>query len=193
MKDAIPSNNALIAGLMRQDQADFNIFFKRNRQWIYDRAVYILKSHEDAEEVVNDVFMKVWKSMPSYDNREGRFNPWLRTIVKNTALDQHRKRNAASYQPLASEAQMRVFIETTEDTSRDPLSEMIVDESLDAIYDALCDLPVTAYRQRIAFILFHLEGYKHKQIARILNCTERASKLAVVHCKQKLKVLLNGH
>ena len=69
------------------DQAAFKLLFRKHAGWVYNKAYRMLKNHEDAEEVCQDVFMKVWTKINLWDPKQGSFQTWLNEIAKNTIID----------------------------------------------------------------------------------------------------------
>lgn len=133
------------------------------------------ESRDDAVEMMNDGFLKVFTYIKSFDLGQP-FKPWLRRIMINSALD-HVKKYQLKMEHLEIEAGIR---------------ELVKESQLDALnYEDLLDLirklPV-AYRT--VFNLYAIEGYKHEEIAEMLQINVGTSKSNYHKAKKKLQELL---
>jgi len=117
-------------------------------------AVRLLGSMDDAEDVVQDAFLAVWRSLDSYDPARGTVRTWLLSIVRNRALDVLRSRRAHPMTALNEEAS---FADTT-DVAR--LVELRLDGS--RARSALAELPQA---QRSTLEMAYLSGLSHQEIA----------------------------
>lgn len=116
----------------------------------------------DAEEILNDAFLKVFTNLHKYDDQQP-FRAWLRSITVNTAIDAFRKRTAVEDRLLPLEA--AAGIDFDENVIRDLSAEEILKlvQSLSPVY-------------RMVFTLYAIEGYSHKEIAVKLGISEGTSK-----------------
>lgn len=130
---------------------------------------------EDCEEIMDDSFIKVFRSIEKYDF-ERPFKYWLRTIVVNTAIDFYRQ------------SQRMLKSHTLEDHSYlsiddETLSRLSCDEILKVVQKLS-----PAYRN--VFMMFVMDGYSHKEIGSRLNITEGTSKSNLAKARMKLQELL---
>lgn len=126
-------------------------------------------SHHDAEEVMQDVFVKAWKGLLRVPARPIVMRPWLYTITRNTCLDRLRRPlHSVSFEDLETRHA---------DPAGDPADHVARGEALRLVVDDLQRLPV---RQRDALVKCALEGRTHKQIAEELGVSVAATK-ALVH------------
>jgi RNA polymerase sigma-70 factor (ECF subfamily) len=124
--------------------------------------------HHDAEEVVQDAFVRALGALRQTD-REMALRPWLYAITRNRALDELRRPQRTV--PLAS-GNLGV-----PDPGGSPGSIVARREAVAALVADLGDLPT---RQRRALVMHELEDHSHSQIGRVLNVSRGASK-ALVH------------
>lgn len=123
-----------------QLHAEFN-------QLVYSVAYHTVQNQMDAEEVAQDVFLKLWHKVETYDPAKGRFVTWLLTITRHTAIDRVRRRRQQTL----------------------PLEEWDAphDNALDNdLADALRTLND---EQRQAIYLAYFQGLSHTQIAEQLG------------------------
>lgn len=133
---------------------------------------------EEAREVVNDAFLKVFTGLNSYDPLYA-FATWLRTIVVRTAINRYKSRK----NELVIYDLTEVLDISVED---DFLSKMAVEDVLQLVQK----LP-PAYR--LTLNLFALEGFSHAEIAEMLDISVGASKSNLSKAKSKLKQMMTDY
>jgi RNA polymerase sigma-70 factor (ECF subfamily) len=148
----------LVSQLLRQDVNAFEQLYDRHSRQVYALVLRILQQASTAEEVVQDVFLQLWRNAAAYDAERGPFVPWLLTLARNRALDQLR---------LKSERQRRREEQTDElppVASAAPEFEKELDERrraerVRALMGGL--IP----QQKRAIELAYFEGLSHSEIA----------------------------
>jgi RNA polymerase sigma-70 factor (ECF subfamily) len=83
---------ALIASLRAGDQSAMADLYDRYSGVVYGVALRVLASTTAAEDVVQEVFLQLWRNPQSFDANRGRLAPWLAVIARNRAIDLLRKR-----------------------------------------------------------------------------------------------------
>lgn len=81
------SEEELIALLKNKDEKAFNYLYDNYSGALYGLILKIVAVSEYAEEVIQDVFVKIWKNTDQYDASKGRLYTWMINIARNTALD----------------------------------------------------------------------------------------------------------
>jgi RNA polymerase sigma-70 factor (ECF subfamily) len=132
-------------------------------------------SKEEAEEVVNDCFLKVFTHLNKYDHTRP-FKAWFKSILINTAIDYYRK-NAKS----------RYHVEVDDSLQLQDESDVISKMSADEILALVQKLPVS---YRLVFNLYVLEGYTHREIAEMLGIKEGTSKSNLQDARRKLQAMI---
>jgi RNA polymerase sigma-70 factor (ECF subfamily) len=131
-------------------------------------------AHHDAEEVVQDVFVKALKALTD-ESRDIALRPWLYAIARNRALDELRRpKHTVPF--TADELGLP-------DLNADPVSLINRSERLHSMVGHLNDLPT---RQRRALVMHELEDNSHTQIGRRLNVSVAASKALVCRARGAL-------
>jgi RNA polymerase sigma factor (sigma-70 family) len=82
----------LIQRTLKGDQQAYALLVKTYQRYVFTLALRFTKSREDAEEVAQDSFIKVYKALSSF-KQESKFSTWLYTVVYTTAMTSLRKRN----------------------------------------------------------------------------------------------------
>jgi RNA polymerase sigma-70 factor (ECF subfamily) len=151
----------LVNRLLRKDVAAFEQLYNRHSRIVYSLVLRILQQAGTAEEVVQDVFLQLWRNAARYDVTRGPFVPWLLTLARNRALDHLR---------LKSERQRRREDQTEElpSVTVAPEYEKQLDEKRRA-ERVRALLGVLSPQQRRAIELAYFQGLSHTEIAEALN------------------------
>lgn len=134
-----------------------------------------VSNKEEAEEVINDGFLKVFNNLDKYDHSRP-FKAWFKSILINTAIDYYRK-NMKNVQ------QVNIDYVDVEYAGTDIISKISADEIL-----ALVQKLPTSYR--LVFNLYIIEGYSHREIAGMLNIGEGTSKSNLRDARKKLQSMI---
>jgi len=92
MRLSAASDGDLLQRVRSKDVAALETLYDDYAPYVLGIAIQILRSRDDAEEVVQDVFWKIWHRNLQYDPLRGRFSTWLFAIARNEALDHLRRR-----------------------------------------------------------------------------------------------------
>jgi RNA polymerase sigma-70 factor, ECF subfamily len=146
---------------------------------VYDLAYGFVNDRDDAEDVAQEVFVKVHQSLRHF-RLESEFSTWLYRITTNASLDKVKYRKRASTRFVAlNESHMT-------ELQHHPVTEEI-DTALH-IERALHELPTL---QRAVVILRHMEGYSTRQVSEILRCSEGTVKTHLHRGLKKMRRLLH--
>ena len=129
--------------------------YDRYRLILFGVLMRILNNREEAEDVLQDVFLQVWRRAADFDENRGRPFTWLVTLARSRGIDRLRS--------LASRGRVAVAgaNEATEEVS-DAASDAIQSERLGAVTSALADLPED---QRRPLVLAYFDGLTQSEIA----------------------------
>jgi RNA polymerase sigma-70 factor, ECF subfamily len=152
---------ALVQRLLRRDVSAFEELYERHSRPVYALVLRILQQATTAEEVLQDVFLQLWRNTAQYDVSRGPFVPWLLTMARNRALDQLR---------LKSERQRRCEDQTDElpPVVAIPDFEGSLDEKRRATRVRAL-MGSLSPQQRRAIELAYFEGLSHSEIANALK------------------------
>jgi len=163
---------------------------QRGRRWaqhaLYDRyakamlntAYRILGNQEDAQDVLQDAFLKVFQRIDSFRG-DSTIGAWIKRIVVNTALSAVKKRGL----PIIG------GLEVVEDTPTEEVRELDFEWDAHMALEALASLP-TGYRTVLT--LYLVEGYDHAEIAEILGIKVSTSLSQYARGKKKLREALQN-
>jgi len=159
--DEVSPDATLMQQLLRKDVSAFEELYERHSRIVYSLVLRILRQGTTAEEVVQDVFLQLWRNSARYDLSRP-FVPWLLTLARNRALDHLR---------LKSERQRRREEQTEEFpqiATAAPEYEKALDEKRRAerVRSLMSSLPAA---QKKAIELAYFEGLSHSEIAASLH------------------------
>lgn len=172
------SDEELIALFAIEDSRHyaFNLLVRNHQERCYFYIRKLVMDHDDANDVVQEVFLKVWNNLSKFRG-ESRFSTWLYRICTNESID-HIKRQRKSMFSRIDDVQrtMASYIDT------DPLYDGdAIRQKLDK---AVLTLP---NKQRIIFILKYFEEKKYSEIAEITGTSEGALKAGYHHAVKKIE------
>lgn len=148
---------ALVRRLLQRDVGAFEELYERHSRMVYGLVLRIVQQASTAEEVVQDIFLQLWRNASQYDISRGPFLPWLLTVARNRALDQLR---------LKSERQRRREEQTEElpPVVTAPDFEGSLDEKRRAtrVRELIASLQP---QQKRVIELAYFEGLSHSEIA----------------------------
>ena len=84
--------STLVAGLRSKDKSSFEYLYDNYSGALYGAIYRIIRKEEIAEEVLQDVFLKIWDKIGSYDPAKGRLFTWMLNLAKNQAIDKTRSK-----------------------------------------------------------------------------------------------------
>ena len=157
----MPPDAALVHQLLKKDVRAFEEIYDRHSRAVYGLVLRILQQAGTAEEVVQDVFLQLWRNAGQYDIRRGPFAPWLMAVARNRALDHLR---------LKSERQRRRENQSEElpPVIAVPQFEQALDEKRRAERVRALIGSLNSQQKR-AIELAYFEGLSHSEIAETLK------------------------
>jgi len=163
----------------------FELLFKRFENYIYKICKNFTCSKEDALDIMQEVFLKIYKSFESFDAKKS-LSPWVKRITVNTCINYKRDNNKRY-----GDVSINVSMDDEKNTFENVISDDINTEDM-AIYTDTKKLLENLIRKlpeevRMAIILKHIEGLSYEKIAKIMNCPEGTVKTYVFRGRKLLK------
>jgi RNA polymerase sigma-70 factor (ECF subfamily) len=175
--------------LKNGDRAAFEILMRKYYPRILNFVYRFLGNRQLAEDLTQDVFLKVYKSARRYRPRS-KFQTWLYTIAKNSCLNElrrNREQMASLDVPITSDE--RGHKKEISDPHADPAGDFFQKEKKLLVQAAINDLPEN---QRIAVILRRYDNFSYIEIAATLNVTYKAVKSLLSRAKMNLRKKMAG-
>ena len=159
------------------DQEAYRSLVERHIDRAYGVALRILDNRADAEDVVQDVFLKVWTHRGRWEGGKAKFSTWLYRVVTNRCIDIRR-------QPRNEEIEK---VPEPLDGAPDAMTSLHRTEVSEMLDGAMQELPD---HQRVALVLSYNENLSNTQIAEVMETTVAAVESLLKRGRQQLRKLL---
>lgn len=173
---------AYIRQVQAGDRDAFRVLVERHSRAIFRVAFRVTNHEQDAEEIVQETFLKAYKALHTFEAR-ANFSTWLTRIAINCSLDLIAQRKAT--QPLTSESadgeEVEIQVPSNEPSPERKVLSGEVREQIAGAMDSLT--PV----ERTAFVLRHFEGRSIDEISTVLQIKGGAAKNTIFRAVQKLR------
>ena len=174
---------------LKGDQDAIGEIYYSSYPKMYAVAVSILKNETDAEDVVQDSFIKAFSSLDKLNDAQS-FEPWLGKIVSNKCKDYLKKKKPILFSSQNEDDNVEPFELSIEDESMeyDPEAVLVSADTKKQIMDLLNTLPD---EQRICFVYHVIQEMKISEIAEMLEIPENTVKSRINYAKSKMKAKIN--
>lgn len=140
------------------DSDAFEALFRQNEKQVFRTAYLMVGSKEEAEDVLQEVFLSVWRSRETFDPARAKFTTWLHRITFNECLKNHHRKSA-------SEIDLEDF-DITETANRQPEEILVTKYEYKRLLKALASMDK---KRRTVLILRYFNDLPYNEIADILN------------------------
>jgi len=178
------SDRAIVARIHAGDPGALDEVYQRYARAVHSLAFRIVRDAATAEDVTQEVFLKLWRQPDSYNPERGALGSWLLSVAHNRAIDVIRRKRVREESPLP---ETRESAEVISDGSAD-LSEVAgVKEAADAVRRALQKIPAN---QREAIEMAFFQGKTHAEISAELGEPLGTAKTRIRLGMRKLRTIL---
>lgn len=180
-----PEVLAWVAAAQQGDQASFESLIRLFSRDVYGKAFSILKNHQDADDVVQETFIRVFRALPNF-RFESSFRTWLITIATRQALN-YRERVTRDHDSLdGPEGSIEHPALRVEETQ---IAALLDQEARRLLQETLPRLP---RRQKEALTLKLQHDWKYEQIAQAMGTSVGSVKAHIFHAIQNLTRQIKG-
>lgn len=178
---AAESDETLLTLIAKGSHAAFAALTERHAQRFYSGAYQLLQSREDAEDVVQEAFLKLWRQPGLWDPARGaKFTTWFYRIVINAALDLKRRRRVKA-EPLEAAGDMASDAPFPDDVIDEEKRRRRVEKAIEALPE----------HQRLALTLCFYQEFSNQEAADIMGMNIKALQSLIMRAKGSLKAMLN--
>lgn len=171
-----PENN--IEKARNGDKDAFGYLVRQYQQYAFNLAFRIVNNEEDARDVVQDSFIKIWKNMKLY-NPKVKFTTWMYKIVTNTSIDFLRVSRRMDM------VRIEDFQEKIENinanTEEKNLNNRETGELIRLISESLSE------KQKLVFVLRDLQGFGSNEVSDIIGLSETSIKSNLYHARKAIR------
>lgn len=164
----------IIAGCVKGKKAAQDKLYKKFSGLIFGICLRYTKNRMEAEDVMQDVFVKIYNNIHTY-HHDGSFEGWLRRIAVNTSITNYRKNQKHAYQEDINDV-LRIKDE--------PVPAGDLEFTAEEMMTCIQKLP---HGYKTVFSMYVIEGYMHKEIAEMLEIDINTSKSQLSRAKTYLQ------
>ena len=173
---------ALMLRVGTGDELAFEDLIDRHQNAIIGTVAKMLGNASDAEDIAQQVFIRLWKCAPRYEPK-AKFTTFLFTIARNLVFNESRRRSRKKEYSM-EEREDDFHLQTPDTQSATPDDAILHDELQVAVDKAIADLPE---KQRLAVVLRRYEGMPYDEIGRILELSIPAVKSQLFRARTTLR------
>ena len=160
----------------------FEDIIKTNKQNI--KNIVRLITHQDNEDVEQEVYIKLWKNSDKYEER-GSLKSWVNTVAKNTSKDYLKSASVKQEQNSTSD---EFVLESIKDNKISQEDNIITTERQKRIINAIENLKP---KFREVIMLCEIDGYSYEEASKRINCPVGTIKSRIYNAKKELAIQLN--
>jgi RNA polymerase sigma-70 factor, ECF subfamily len=176
-------DHALIRTVLAGEKDAYGLLVARHSQSVFRVAFRITENEADAEEIVQEAFLRGYRKLESFDAR-ANFRTWIYRIAVNCALDVLNKRKNQVAVPIAEEYDSEKGTVQPADGAAGP-DRLLLSREIEARRQAAMEKLTPT--ERLAFVLRHMEDRSTEEIATALGIAPNSAKQAVFRAVQKLR------
>lgn len=164
MRDSDPTDLGLLQRIAARDTAALAELYDRHSRLVFGLILRIVRDRGEAEDILQETFVRVWNRAEIYDARIGGPLPWIVRVARNRALDRIRARKVrASVDAPPPDVDTAVIEPMPDAAIQSPEAAVLEAERRLRLTDALAGLPL---EQRRLIEAAFFEGYTHSELAR---------------------------
>jgi RNA polymerase sigma-70 factor, ECF subfamily len=165
------------------DNEAFRLLVERHSRALFHLAYRMTGNEEDAEDIVQETFLKAYRQIDRYEARSS-FSTWLYRIASNCCLDLIRKRKIRECKRQRSQRPDQDVLVSIPAPTPGPDRELYSSQISEGLHAALGELTV---QERTAFVLRHFEGLSIEEVGLALGTRTNATKHSIFRAVQKLR------
>ena len=160
------ADSDLISRAAGGDLSAFQALVERHRAMVYRIAYQFAGNHHDAEDIAQEVFIKIYRSLDRF-RQDAQLTSWMYRIAMNACIDHRRRHRPGVIGPFGEEAEQKI-LNTPEDTPGP--EERAYAGELGRVLE--CEIGRLPHGQRVVFVMRHHQGMKLCEIADALGLAE---------------------
>lgn len=176
-----PTDSDLVQQAQDGKTEAFSVLVDRYRQKVFQTCMGFLHNTDDAEDLTQEIFVKAWNAMGSFDRRAA-FSTWLYRISVNKAINQTRRNKLRTFTGINDEVTESGYAD------EDAENNLMRSEQREQIKNAVSKLKT---RQKKAFVLFYYQELSLTEVADVLEMSPKATESLIFRARKKLQGLLS--
>lgn len=182
------NQSEIYAGIKSGDTTVFSKVVEKWQDMVYNTAISIVQNEEDAEDITQDVFIRLYQNIDGF-REEAQLSTWIYRITLNHAFDLEKRKKRQKHGGLIKKI---FFVREEEEPVNFNHPGVLLDnkEKAAVLFQAIKELPKN---QRVAFTLHKIEGLSYKEVADIMDISLYAVESLMGRAKNKLKKILEQY
>ncbi len=185
---ATETDHELIERARTGNRDAFGVFVRRHQKRIFRLAVHMLRDATEAEDVVQETFVRAWQALARFEGNSQPFT-WLYRIAVNLSLNTIRTRKPRKQAAHEDDPRVEAWLADKAPTTADPSVAAEQKQLALALAQGIDQLSDTL---RTTLILVCVEGLPHESVSAILGCPEGTVAWRVHEARRKLREHLDG-
>ncbi|UJR80382.1 RNA polymerase sigma factor [Sandaracinus amylolyticus] len=183
-----PSESELIERAKRGEKAAFGRLLRMHQRRVYACAIHMLGDRGEAEDAVQETFLRAWRAIDRFDGR-AELSTWLYRICINVSLNTLRRRKRVDAADISDPRVPEPAADPTQGQN-DPRHSAQAAQLYGRLAKALDDLSPSL---RATVVLVLLEGVPQKEASEVLGCSEGTIAWRVHEARRRLRLVLGDH
>lgn len=179
------SDAAVVARVLAGDKDAFRLLVDRHTRSIYGVAWRMTANQQDAEEIVQETFLRAYRSLQRFELRSS-FSTWLYRIAVNRSLDFLKAKKMTDAYHISNGAGEGEEEREMQIASTNPGPDRLL-LSAEARQKIASAIPLLSPAERVAFTMRHMEGKSIEEISKALNVRTSAAKNSIFRAVQKIR------
>ncbi|MEN6371386.1 MAG: sigma-70 family RNA polymerase sigma factor [Armatimonadota bacterium] len=178
----VSDQNKLLAAAQLGDSDAFGILFEQTKDAVYSFVMRSVGSKEDAEDIVQEVYCRAWRSINRFRG-DSKLLTWLYRIAVNLCIDHSRSKHRRSYTETETEIdleQMELTPHSDQNIETGSINRYMINEALQKLAPA-CKMLV---------VLCDVQGFTCSEAAEIIGCSPVSARVRLSRTRRKLRRLL---
>ncbi len=172
---------------MRVKEIRYHHLIKQYKNNIYSYAVYMLKNNSDADDVTQEVMVKIWENLNSF--RISSAKGWILKTTHNLCIDYLRKRGSTNKREYSIDEEFTEnYLDTREENN--PMQTTHLRLMSNKVKSAIENLPE---KLKSIFVLYEVQGLKYKEISVALDMPINSVKVYLMRARKKLQEELKSY
>ena len=172
---------------MKIKETRYHILIRQYKDRIYGYSFYMMKNRMDADDVTQEVLIKIWKNIDSFNYLSAK--SWIMKTTHNLCIDYLRRRKRETEYNFSVDDVDESLI-NKDGKKENPLFRIQLMNMKEKIKEALTRLPE---KLRSVFILYEIEKFKYREIAKILDMPINSVKVYLLRARKELQKELNKY
>ena len=177
----LPAYPSLFVEIMKLTETKYQYLIQQYKNNIYGYALYMMKNRMDAEDISQEVLIKIWQNVDKFNILAAK--TWIMRTTHNLCIDYLRKRQSSySREYSIDEEFLESFADSTEENN--PLIKTHLKMMTDKIKETIQSLPE---KLKSVFVLYEIQGMKYREISKSLDMPLNTVKVNLLRARKKLQ------